>query len=127
MKIEISDHNIEEAKAITNYTETIYHEHPDCIRIAYQWLDAQQITLRRVRYAFPLKHIIESWAERYVSQADVEVAATMHPFIKGEYPYYFISSNLTEPDASRLKDISEALTQDNYRSSGSEVYKRSEG
>ena len=124
----LSGAEIEQAKEKTIYTDATYHEHPDCIRVAYQWLDAQRKTKRRIRKAtYPIKHLIEKWAGRYISQVDVEVAATMHPEIKGEYPYYCISSILTEPDVSRLEDIPEAFTQD-YRSwHNSESYGRSEG
>lgn len=88
-----------------------HHEHDDCIRIAYEWLDAQKKTQSTRPHSFPLKHIIERWAGRYVSQSDVEVAAYLHPEIKGSYPEYNISSRLTEPSKGRLIEIPEAFTQ----------------
>ncbi|GHB40353.1 hypothetical protein GCM10007094_32100 [Pseudovibrio japonicus] len=92
-----------------------FHEHDDCIRIAYEWLDAQK-KLKNTTSGFrPLKHIIEEWGGRYVSQADVEVAAWLHPKIKGTYPYYNISARLILPSEHRLNDISEAFSQPNYR------------
>lgn len=90
------------------------HEHPDCVRIAYAWLDAQKKIQTQCNHSYPLKHYIEKWAGRYVSQNDVEVAAYLHPEIKGKYPNFNISSNLTEPSRSRLVNISEAMTQLNY-------------
>ena len=71
-----------------------------------------------------LKHYIEEWAGRYVSTSDVEVAATLHPEINGQYPFYNISSRLTEPSVSRLENIGEALTHNSKRSNHiSENYK----
>jgi hypothetical protein len=92
----------------------VLHEHDDCVRLAYEWLDAQKtIASRRRRYR-PLKHIIEKWAGRYISQSDVEVAAYLHPRISGVYPEFNLSARLTLPSDRRLQGIGEALTQD-YR------------
>jgi len=44
-----------------------------------------------------------------VSRSDVEIAATLHRDIKGKYPYYNISSRLTEPSRSRLNGLTEVL------------------
>lgn len=90
------------------------HEHDDCIRIAYEWLDAQIKTdevLLKKNHA--IKHIIEIWADRYISISDVEIAAFLHPRIRGKYPHFNIASILIEPSPERLKDIPEAYTQ-NY-------------
>ena len=89
-----------------------HHEHDDCIRIAYEWLDAQTTTKGITRVARPLKHIIEKWGGRYVSQSDVEVAAELHAKIRGSYPYYNISKRLTLPSEARLANITQARTQD---------------
>lgn len=108
---------IAKAKTKTAYTaasQDRLHEHDDCIRIAYQWLDAQTFTKAPTPHARPLKHIIEKWAGRYVSQSDVEVAAEMHPAIKGKYPRFNIGSRLIRPDDERLANILEAKTHD-YR------------
>ncbi|WP_417733415.1 hypothetical protein [Roseovarius sp.] len=85
-----------------------HHEHDDCIRMAYEWLDAQKRTKQPTSKPFALKHIIENWGGRYVSQSDVEVAAWLHPDIKGTYPYFNISARLTLPSESRLEGIGEA-------------------
>jgi hypothetical protein len=91
------------------------HEHDDCIRIAYEWLDAQR-KLRNPRWPrhHALKHHIERWAGRYVSQNDVEVAAELHPEIRGIYPSYNIGA-LIWPSESRLAGIGEAMKHPNYR------------
>lgn len=99
--------DIAEAKRRLNKPEGL-HQHDDCIRIAYEWLDAQVTTKGFCRRQFPLKHLIERWAGRYVSQSDVEVAALLHPDIRGNYPYFNISSRLTEPSTNRLSGIGEA-------------------
>jgi len=90
------------------------HEHPDCVRIAYAWLDAQANTKHAQQSMRPLKHIIERWGGRYVSQTDVEAAALLHPRIKGSYPSYNISSRLIEPSDARLAPIGQAFAHD-YR------------
>lgn len=108
----LTDAEIESAKQRTAYSSgSPHHEHNDCIRIAYEWLDAQAKTQSVTKKAFALKHLIEQWAGRCVSSSDVEVAAEMHPDIKGIYPYYNISARLTEPSITRLADISEAFSQ----------------
>lgn len=94
----------------------ILHEHDDCIRLAYEWLDAQNTRKTRSGKHRPLKHIIEKWAGRYVSRDDVEIAALLHPRIKGSYPDFNLSARLVLPSDDRLKGIGEALTQD-YRES----------
>ena len=104
----LSDEQIEEGKIKASLQLQGHFEHNDCIRMAYEWLDAQvKIKSRRVNHN-PLKHIIEKWSGRYVSQSDVEVAAWLHPEIIGSYPYYNISSRLTLPSVERLSDIGEA-------------------
>lgn len=89
----------------------IFHEHDDCIRMAYEWFDAQNVRATPSGKSRPLKHIIEEWAGRYVSQSDVEVAATMHPRIRGKYPDFNLSARLVLPSDKRLEGIGEALTQ----------------
>ena len=121
----ITDEDIERAKQRTKYhLESRHHEHNDCIRIAYEWLDAQKKTKKPAQKANVSKHLIEKWAGRYVSASDVCVAAELHPEICGVYPFLNISSRLTEPSIERLKGISEAMKHSNYRESfKSSVYK----
>ena len=109
----LSDSEIENAKKETKYSHgQPHHEHNDCIRMACEWLDAQKKTKGHIRKSYDIKHLIEKWAGRYVSQSDVEVAASLHADIKGKYPYFNISSRLTEPSKNRLNNISEAFKHD---------------
>jgi len=102
-------------KRAANYrSEDRYHEHDDCIRLAYEWLDAQVKTKGISRKLHPIKHYIEAWANRYVSTADVIVASTIHPRVQGNYPYFNISTQLVRPNQRRLSSISEAGKHD-YR------------
>lgn len=110
----LTDQEIQQAINKISKNPNNLHEHPDCIRIAYAWLDAQKKIQNSCSKLYPIKHYIEKWAGRYVSENDVEVAAYLHPEIKGTYPKFNISSNLTEPRRSRLIGISEAMTQLNY-------------
>ena len=109
----LSDEQIEAGKRTVTYglAEGGHHEHPDCIRIAYHWLDAQTKIKGAMHTTWPIKHLIERWAGRYVSQTDVEVAAHLHPAIRGKYPYFNISSRLTRPNDRRLASIGQAKTQ----------------
>jgi len=112
----LSDEEIDIAKSRTNYNlESPHHEHGDCIRIAYEWLDAQKRTKNKTSRGYALKHLIEAWAGRYVSQSDVSVAAELHPSIHGKYPFLNISARLTEPSISRLEEMKEAFKHSNYR------------
>jgi hypothetical protein len=107
----ITREQIEKAKKEVIVEGDAHHEHDDCIRIAYEWLDAQKKTKNPRNVPNALKHLIERWAGRYVSQSDVEIAAHLHPKITGSYPNYNISSRLTEPSVDRLKNIAQAFTQ----------------
>jgi hypothetical protein len=122
----LTDQEIETGKRNLNSIEEIYHEHNDCIRIAYVWLDAQKKTKRPTKYDRAIKHIIEAWGGRYVSQTDVEVAAALHPDICGTYPNFNISAHLIRPARSRLEAISEAGTQPEYLNNYQDVYSKSE-
>ena len=104
----LTDEQIESGKASAGHHLDGHHEHNDCIRMAYEWLDAQQKTKNIRNTHNPLKHIIEKWSGRYVSTSDVVVAAFLHPNIKGAYPNFNISSRLTLPSVARLSGISEA-------------------
>lgn len=109
----LTDKQIEQAKKTTPYTigDDVFHEHNDCIRMAYEWLDAQKKTKGLTAKTYALKHMIERWCGRYISTSDVDVAAHMHPDIHGQYPHFNISARLTRPSTERLKGIGEAFTQ----------------
>jgi hypothetical protein len=128
-KTMLTDEEIEYGKKHVTYSlkEGGHHEHNDCIRMAYEWLDAQNKIRSPIKKTYALKHIIEKWAGRYVSTTDVDVAAFLHPEISGTYPHFNISARLTEPSVSRLKGISEAHKHDYRKRFESSVYSRSEG
>jgi len=108
---------IQRAKLHTKYSDgDVSHEHDDCIRIAYEWLAAQKRTKSVTKEVFALKHLVEAWAGRYVSQSDVEVAAHLHEDLIGLYPRYNISSRLTLPAADRLEGIQQANKHASYTS-----------
>ena len=113
-----TDAEIEDAKKGFIYSlPEGHHEHPDCIRIAYQWLDAQKLRKTPSGKSWALKHIIEAWGGRYVSMTDVEIAGFLHPDINGRYPDFNLSARLIKPSQSRLNGLSEANTQ-NYNDDG---------
>lgn len=109
----LTDKQIEQAKKTTRYSlpGDIVHEHNDCIRMAYEWLDAQKKIKRPTSKTYALKHMIEQWCGRYISTSDVDVAAHMHPEIHGQYPHFNFSARLTRPSTERLTGIGEAFTQ----------------
>ena len=98
-----------------SHPANVFHEHDDCIRMAYEWLDAQNVRATPPKESRDLKHIIEKWAGRYISETDVEVAAAMHPRIRGKYPNFNLSTRLVLPSDRRLEGIGEALTQQGHR------------
>lgn len=104
----LTDEQIEHGKASAKLQLEGHFEHNDCIRMAYEWLDAQRKTKTLRKTYDPLKHIIEKWSGRYVSTSDVEVAGWLHPDIRGTYPNFNISSRLTMPALTRLDNIGEA-------------------
>ncbi len=111
----LTNYDIEKAKQKCHYSlPNPAHYHDDCIRIAYEWLDAQKPIKNPQLKVLDLKHIIENWAGRYVSRSDVEVAATLHPKFFGRYPCYNLSSKLVRPSTARLKHITEAFTHKQY-------------
>lgn len=122
----LTDKQIDCAKKKLYRLGGTYHEHNDCIRIAYEWLDAQLKTKGLIRKHFDLKHIIEAWAGRYVSQDDVELAAFLHPDVRGRYPKYNINSKLVFPSQNRLISINEALKHPDYTFRYTSVYNSSE-
>jgi hypothetical protein len=134
----LTDDEIENAKKETKRVKKTYikwcieqpplHEHNDCIRIAYEWLDAQKKikTIPKNLHYDSLKQLIERWAGRYISKYDVEVAATLHPNIEGEYPFYNISQSLIEPSRVRLDNINEAFTQSYNERHDPKKYKNTE-
>lgn len=124
----LSDAQIDQAKAevaelrkklVLGPKREVLHEHNDCIRIAYQWLDAQYEADGVLTFAYPdprpIKHLIEQWGGRYVSQSDVEVAAHLHPNKSGLYPEFNLKKHLIEPTLDRLKGIEEAFTHESKR------------
>ena len=116
----INDKQIAAAITTTKTREPV-HEHPDCIRIAMAWLSAQKLTNRCLRRYVQLKHIIEAWAGRYVSQADVEVAAKLLK-MRGEYPFYNFDQRLVKPNSERLSGIGEAGKHPRYMGYYNDIY-----
>ncbi len=88
------------------------HEHRDCIRMTYLWLDAQIKTQYYRQNGFVDKHMIENWCGRYISSSDLTVAASMHPEIEGIYPKFNISKSLVFPHWQRLNGINQAFIHD---------------
>ena len=109
-------HIVEACKTNISNNESAFHEHPDCIRIAWEFFDAQKTTqkIKHKKQYLPLKHVIEAWAKRYVSREDVEVAAKMHPHICGSYPWFNLDEQLVLPKKSRLALIEQAGTQHHF-------------
>ena len=81
----------------------------DSVRIAYQWFDAQTKKEVPLGNSVDLQHLIRDWGGREISQNDIEIAASIHPGTKGEYPRYNIDSGMTLPSAERLRGIVESF------------------
>jgi hypothetical protein len=108
----LTDEEIEAAKKKTCYSLPAHHEHADCIRFVYEWLDAQWTVRGKSKRPIAIKLLVAQWAGRYVSTSDVEVAAEMHPRISGKYPNFNISAKLVLPSRDRISMLSQAFTQE---------------
>lgn len=95
----------EEIKNARKKLKITYHspENDENIRIAYEWLDAQQSTEMHLGRSFDLKSLISDWGGRNISQEDIAVSVLLHSRIKGDYPLYNINHRLTFPSAERLR------------------------
>lgn len=87
----------------------------DAVRICFEWFDAQ----RKTKQINPLprlsKHAIERWCGCLITEPSVEVAARLHPEIKGnQYPNFNISRCLVRPHTRRLRKIKSANQHVNY-------------
>jgi hypothetical protein len=100
-----TDKQIVDTIAQYSHRKGALHKNPECVKIAFAFLDAQVKTKKPCSEGKPLKHIIEGWAGTYVSMSDVEMAAILHPEIQGEYPYFNISNRLVFPCYERLKGL----------------------
>ena len=99
-----------------------HHEHHDCIRIAYEWIDAQTKTKHPQETVW--KSYVESWGERSVSTSDIDVAAYLHPDVKlkkihprdgsSSYILLNISKKIIIPSKKRLNNIREAFQHPSY-------------
>lgn len=108
----LTDVEIEDGKKRTRYSLPAHHEHADCIRFVYEWLDAQSTVRGKAKGQIAIKLLVEQWAGRYVSTSDVEVAAEMHPRILGSYPNFNLSSKLVSPSKDRISMLGQAFTQE---------------
>lgn len=105
----LTDEVIERAIRECKDTGEKHHEHNDCIRIAYEWLDAQTTIKTKPTKTAALKHLVEDWGGRYISTDDVIVAAYLHPKIEGKYPTFNLSTRFCEPSLQRLEGIGQAF------------------
>jgi len=110
----LTDQQIDNAKKETIYPFAPHNQHNDCIRICYEWLDAQVKTKNAQTFIHDWKFLIRPWAKRYVSKTDIMVAALLHPDVFGKFPYYNISKRYTEPSIGRLYEIPEAFKHMDY-------------
>lgn len=91
------------------YMETSIDE----VRICCAWLEAQRRTDDLSCVGSPLRHIIQEWGGRYVTEHAVTIAAKLLG-IKGNYPKFNINPNFTFPHHERLQGIDAAFTHKNY-------------
>ena len=101
----LTDQDIKDAKNAVNLNNP-QHEHNDCIRMAYEWLDAQKTV--KTKRADDWKHLVEYWCGRYITKDDIKIAAHLHPRIGREKEKLNISNRLTLPRPERLIGVNEA-------------------
>lgn len=124
----LTDELIEEAKKRIKFgpEHGPHHEHNDCVRIAYEWLDAQKKTKIVVRRSRGFKTYVRNWGGRYISKSDVDIAADLHPDVFGSYPRFNISRRLTRPRRTRLENIGQAFSHSYEERRGGDNYFRDE-
>ena len=107
---------IREARSQTYYTvpDGKPTKCDDCVRLAFEWLDAQARTKSPNTRYWSLKHLVEDWSGMHISRTDVEVAAHLHGLI-GLYPNYNIHTKWVEPSLKRLEGIARANSVPSYR------------
>ena len=107
-KMALTDQEIMDSKAALKL-HNAQHEHNDCIRMAYEWLDAQKTT--RTKRSDDWKHLVEFWCGRSITPDDLKIAAHLHPKIERQGDELNIGKRMTLPSFERLIGISEAKTQ----------------
>ena len=93
----------------------------DHIRMAYEWLDAQEKTKRvmskSVMFNSELptpRQMCIDWCGWFMCENAFAIAAYMHPEIKGEYPRFNISSKYTLPRIERINGMKGIIANDGY-------------
>jgi len=101
----LTDQQILDVKIALNLHQP-NHEHNDCIRMAYEWLDAQ--TKMKRKRSDDWKHLVEHWCGHHITSDDIKVAAHLHPAIQQDGDKLNLSSIKVLPRFSRLNGIGEA-------------------
>ncbi len=82
-------------------------DHFDEVRVAYAWLNAQNI-IGRINCTVP-RVMIENWGGRKISNFAIEVAIHLHPYLKLDVRCRTnISREFREPHKIRLQGIATA-------------------
>jgi hypothetical protein len=111
--MKLTDQQILNAKIALNLHQP-NHEHDDCIRMAYEWLDAQT-KIKRKR-GDDWKHWVQHWCGRHITVDDIKVAAHLHPDVQQDGEKLNISSVKVLPAFNRLIGIDEAYSQNPHMS-----------
>ena len=123
----ITDEMISQAKTKTTYynINDIHHQHNDCIRACYEWLDAQTPTKTHQNHIN--KAMVEQWTQQYVSNDDLTVAITLHPkFSLSNNFKCNCSKSYVFPNPERLKNISTFKAPNCYHDQTMRLYKKRE-
>ena len=84
----------------------------DNIRIAYEWLDAQEWTTISGGGKIKVKRLISKWGGREISQKEIDMAVALISERAGHTPQDTMNPRLTFPSAERLRGIAGALKAD---------------
>lgn len=103
----LTDQQILDAKIALNLHQP-NHDHNDCIRMAYEWLDAQ--TKMKRKRDDDWKHWVEHWCGCHITVDDIKVAAHLHPAIQQDGDKLNLSSIKVLPRFSRLDGIGAAYS-----------------
>jgi hypothetical protein len=81
----------------------------DCVRIAYQFLDAQKKIKNPTVSRVPIKSAMKDWSGFYVSGSAIDLAISLHPELVGDHLCLNIPrSQWVIPDRARLAGVMQA-------------------
>lgn len=89
----------------------------DHIRMAYEWLDAQEKTDKLIPLSRSFgddlpRYMCQDWCGWFMCENTFDIAAYLHPEIKGKHPRFNISDQFILPKLERIEGLKGILAND---------------